>query len=86
MRLDLRLFDVCVFAVYVRHIVSRRHFKLFLFLIIWLELHKLRLDFCRVSVGVEVSHDGKDDTHSHQETREQHVFCPLERRSADAYS
>lgn len=78
MCLDLRLFDVCVLALYVRHIVFRHHFKIFLFLIFWLELHKFRLDFCRVSVGVEVSHDGKDDTHSHQERREQQVFCPLE--------
>lgn len=78
MCLDLRLFDVCVLALNVRHIVFRHHCKHFLCLILWLELHKFRLDFRRVSVGVEISHDGKGDTHSHQERREQHVFCPLE--------
>ncbi len=81
MNLDLRLFDVCVIwrlVVYGCQIVLGRHFKLFLFLIFWLKLHKFSLNFRRVHVGVEVSHDRKDDTHSHQERCEQHVFCPLQ--------
>lgn len=58
------------------------HVKAFpLLLLFRLHFTKLGLYLGWVSVGVKIGHDGKDDTHQHQQGSEENVLGPLVKRN-----
>lgn len=58
------------------------HVKVFpLLLLFRLHFIKLGLYLGWVSVGVKIGHDGKDDTHQHQQGGEENVLGPLVKRN-----
>lgn len=48
--------------------------------IITIVLLELGLNFGRVDVGVEICHDGENDTHCNQERGKEDILCPLWKR------